>query len=449
MISSINNALIINGINDMESHLEAQAKIVSDEVVLDFNRLDISSTRNYMRELIKKYSLDLDSRILIFNEYGVVQLDSYDKLGGHDLSELFVLKSALKGNVASEVYRIKETGDKLMYASVPMYSDDKLAGGVLLSSSANYIFDKAYADISRILFLSVLGIIILGTMGFVFADFFAAPVEDMIDSLQAISHGEYNKRVLVTGNDEFANLANAYNIMLTQLEQVDTRRKQFVSNVSHELRTPMASMKIISETLLSKPHWEEDVYREFFEDVALEITRLNEIIDSFLYLVDIEKKELELKYSLNSLNKVVGGIIKKLRPLADKKNIKIYFDNQKDVKIQIDKGKIQQCIINILGNAIKYSPDNGEIFISIVEEKNNSIVHIRDTGFGIPEEDLPYIFDRFHRVDKARSRATGGLGLGLAIAQQIVHLHQGNIVVDSKVGIGTTMSIILPSNIKI
>ncbi len=449
MISSIKNVLITNGINDMKIHLEAQARIVADEIVKDFNRLDISSTRNYMRELMKKYSLDLDARILIVDSHSIVQLDSYDKFGGRDFSSLSVLMSSLNGQVDSEVYQIDETGERLMYVSVPVYVDDKVVGAVLISYSADYIFDKAYTDIGRIFLLSVIGIIILGMMGFMFADFFATPVEDMTDSIRAISRGEYHRRVEVNGRDELANLGNAYNMMLTQLEQVDKRRKQFVSNVSHELRTPMASMKIISETLLASEHWEEEVYRDFLSDVDIEITRLNEIIDSLLYLVEIEKKELQLTYTLHYVNDTVDSVIHKLKPLADRKNIEIHFNHNKDVQIKIDYGKIQQCLINILSNAIKYTPENGQIVIDSKQEKNNVIISIMDTGYGIPEEDLPYIFDRFHRVDKARARETGGWGLGLSIAQQIVHLHQGDIKVMSEVGVGTTMAVILPLNIKI
>ncbi len=443
-VSFIKEALIANGVNDMRNHLQSQAKIVVDEVMLDFNRLDISSTKNYMHEMIKKYSLDLDARILIFNFNGIVKLDSHDKFEGRYFGKLSVVSSALIGKSASEIYQIKDIGERIMYVTSPVYVDDELAGAILIASSADYIFEKTEDIINRIFVLSIIVIFILSIVGFVFADFFAKPLEKMTEAVRAIARGEYDKRIDARGHDEFANLGNAYNMMLSQLEQVDKRRKQFVSNVSHELRTPMASMKIISETLLSKPHWSEDVYRDFFIDVDTEITRLNEIIDSLLYLVDIEKKELQLEYSLMQLNDIIEGVIHKLKPLADRKNIKIYFDFQKKIKIQIDKGKIQQCIINIIGNAIKYTSDGGEIFISLFEQKSYAVIKIRDTGHGIPKEELPYIFDRFHRVDKARARATGGWGLGLSIAQQIVHLHQGSIKAESVLDEGTTMSIFLP-----
>lgn len=193
------------------------------------------------------------------------------------------------------------------------------------------------------------------------------------------------------------------------------------------------------------------MYREFLGDIDKEVSRLNKIIDSLLYLVDIEKKELQLEYQISYMNYMVENVIKQLTPLAEKKkNIEIRFDDtEKKLQIEIDKGKIQQCIINVLGNAIKYTPENGHVDVDLYRIKENVVIRITDTGIGIPEDDLPHIFERFHRVDKARARATGGTGLGLAIAQQIVNLHQGRIYAESEVGVGTKMYIVLPYRLDI
>ncbi len=191
------------------------------------------------------------------------------------------------------------------------------------------------------------------------------------------------------------------------------------------------------------------MYREFLGDIDKEVSRLNKIIDSLLYLVDIEKKELQLEYQISYMNYMVENVIKQLTPLAEKKNIEIRFDDTEKLQIEIDKGKIQQCIINVLGNAIKYTPENGHVDVDLYRIKENVVIRITDTGIGIPEDDLPHIFERFHRVDKARARATGGTGLGLAIAQQIVNLHQGRIYAESEVGVGTKMYIVLPYRLDI
>ena len=225
---------------------------------------------------------------------------------------------------------------------------------------------------------------------------------------------------------------------------MDERRKKFVSNVSHELRTPMTSMKIVSDTLLSAPNWDESVYREFMKDINTEVDRLNNIIDSLLYLVRVEKDDLELDLNMTYLNYLVEWVIKTLKPIAEKKDIRISMISHNKVQIQLDQEKMQQCLLNIIGNAVKYTPEGGSVTIELSENREIVVIKITDTGIGIPEKDLPFIFDRFYRVDEARARKTGGTGLGLAISQQIVMLHQGTIEVDSNLGEGTTVSIKLP-----
>ncbi len=448
MISFINETLKINAVSDLQINLLTQGNIIADEVAPDFYRLGISSTRSYVENVIKKYSLDLDSRILILNEHGRVQLDSYDKLVGRNYKHLLEVSSALQGIPSAELYNTQQAGN-IMYVTVPITQKQDVIGSVLISASADMIFENISRVIHKILLLSLLGILITGIVSFIFADIFSAPIERMTEVVRAITRGQHDRRVVVRGNDEIANLGNAFNLMLTRLEQVDERRKQFVSNASHELRTPMASMKIISETLLSSEHWDEPVYREFLGDIDKEVGRLSKIIDSLLYLVDIEKKELQLEYQITYLNYLLENVVRQLRPLAEKKNIEVHFEDSEKIQIEIDKGKIQQCIINVLGNAIKYTPEGGRVDVELYRVRENVIIRITDTGIGIPEEDLPHVFERFHRVDKARARATGGTGLGLAIAQQIVNLHQGRIYGESELGVGTKMYIVLPSKLEI
>jgi signal transduction histidine kinase len=278
----------------------------------------------------------------------------------------------------------------------------------------------------------------------IFARIISRPIESLTKSVQNITQGKYDTKVDVTSKDEIGELGNAFNMMTTKLYQVDERRRKFVSNVSHELRTPMTSMKIVSETLLANSTWEESVYREFLNDIHIEVDRLNNIIDSLLYLVRVEKDDLELDYNMTYVNYLIEWVIKTLKPIADQKNIDLKLVSHNKVQIQLDQEKMQQCLLNIIGNSVKYTPEGGSVTIDLSELKEIVSIKIIDTGIGIPEKDLPFIFDRFYRVDEARARKTGGTGLGLAIAQQIVMLHQGTIEVESQFGIGTTVSIKIP-----
>jgi signal transduction histidine kinase len=180
------------------------------------------------------------------------------------------------------------------------------------------------------------------------------------------------------------------------------------------------------------------------QDINTEIDRLNKIIDSLLYLVRVEKDELELDLSMTYVNYLLEWVIKTLSPIANNKNIQLSLNAANKIQIQLDQEKIQQCLLNIIGNAVKYTPENGRVVVDLEENRDFIIIHVRDNGIGIPEKDLPFIFDRFYRVDEARARKTGGTGLGLAISQQIIQLHQGSISVSSQLGEGTHVAITLP-----
>jgi signal transduction histidine kinase len=266
----------------------------------------------------------------------------------------------------------------------------------------------------------------------------------MIQLVQAFSRGNFGVKIKSEANDEIGQLADAFNDMSVKINQVDEQRRKFVSNVSHELRTPLTSLKIISETLLQQPSWSEEVYREFLGDIDSEVIRLNRIVDSLLYLVDLEREELVLEVQITYLNYIVQKVVKNLKPLADQKHILIEIEDKDRIQFYVDQGKLQQCLINLVSNAIKYTPENGHIKITVYRESALACIAIEDTGIGIPFKDLQHVFDRFYRVDRARARTTGGSGLGLAIAKQIVSLHGGSISVESIQDVGTTFTVKLP-----
>lgn len=448
MIAFINETIKINFIEDKEIDLFTEGNIIASQLENELGSLRREDYKNLVEKSIKKQSIELKSRILIIDVDGFVLLDSYDNFEGHDLSELNQVSESLKGESTRELYQIKDD-EKVMYLAVPIISDGEIIGSVLLISSIEDIFVKVNDVIEKILLLSILGLLVTGIVSFIFADIISSPVEKMTLMVKRIARGNFDEKIELEGDDELTKLGEAINSMTIKLHQVDDQRKRFVSNVSHELRTPLASMKIISESLLYGESWDEAVYREFLTDIDTEITRLNKLIDSLLYLVDIEKKDMILEYEYTDLNIMIKSIIKQLRPLADKKNIKLYFDETEHATIKIDNHKIHQSLINIIGNGIKYTPEGGEVTVKMYRSKDDVVIEIKDTGIGIPEKDQVNIFDRFYRVDEARARDTGGNGLGLSIAQQIIYLHQGEISLESVVDKGTTFFIKLPTSIKI
>lgn len=437
----VEDQLIRTNVEKSQANITLSNYALSDQIAPFLSNVDNSYTRRYLDDLIKQSSFEYDSRILVLDLNKKVLLDSYDQLIGDELGSEEI-DTALTGTDSSNIY-IYES-DYVFYSAVPVIEHNEIIGISFLTTSANQIFTDVGEIIDNLLLIFTLAVMFSIFISFIFARIISRPIETLTQSVQNITQGNYNIKVNVGSRDEIGELGNAFNMMTTKLYQVDERRKKFVSNVSHELRTPMTSMKIVSDTLLSAPNWEESVYREFMQDINTEIDRLNNIIDSLLYLVRVEKDDLELDLNMTYLNYLVEWVIKTLKPIAEKKNIKISLISHNKVQIQLDQEKMQQCLLNIIGNAVKYTPDGGEVTIELSENKDIVVIKIIDTGIGIPEKDLPFIFDRFYRVDEARARKTGGTGLGLAISQQIVMLHQGTIEVNSNLGVGTTISIKLP-----
>lgn len=437
----VKDSLVKTNVSEAQMSLSTFNTVVSNQVAPFINNIDNEYTLRYVEDIIKQNSLEYNARAIVVDISGEVIVDSFDTMNG-EILENTETKLALSGNKSSSIYMYHD--DYLLYAAVPIVDRDNIIGATFMSIEANYIFEEINQFMDKLFIIFSMAILVSIFISIIFADIISKPIEKLTDSVKTITLGKYDTKVEILGSDEIGELGKAFNIMTTKLYQVEERRKKFVSNVSHELRTPMTSMKIVSDTLLSAPSWDESVYREFMIDINSEIDRLNKIIDSLLYLVRVEKDELELDYSITYLNYLLEWVNKTLNPIALKKNINLSLVTSSKVQISLDQDKMQQCLLNIIGNAVKYTPEDGFVRVELEEMRDNIIIRVTDSGIGIPEKDLPFIFDRFYRVDEARARKTGGTGLGLAISQQIIQLHQGFIEVTSQLGIGTQVVITLP-----
>ncbi|HCO27873.1 MAG TPA: two-component sensor histidine kinase, partial [Lachnospiraceae bacterium] len=209
---------------------------------------------------------------------------------------------------------------------------------------------------------------------------------------------------------------------------------------------PITSMKVLADSLLSQEGVPAELYREFLVDIAAEIERENKIINDLLALVKMDKKASALNITTVDINELLEMLLKRLRPLAAKRNIEIVFESFRPVSAEIDEVKFSLAFSNLVENAIKYNVDNGWIRVSLNADHKFFYVKIADSGVGIPEDCQDQIFERFYRVDKARSRETGGTGLGLSITRNAILMHKGAIKLYSKEGEGTTFTIRIPLN---
>ncbi|MBP8691190.1 MAG: HAMP domain-containing protein [Sedimentibacter sp.] len=231
---------------------------------------------------------------------------------------------------------------------------------------------------------------------------------------------------------------------ITEQHRIDRLQKEFVANVSHELKTPITTIKSYAETLLDGALEEKETAEEFLNVINSESDRMSRLVTDLLLLSRMDYEQTNWHKERINLQDMVNIAVKKLQMQAKEKNISIHVSIPDDIDILFDRDGFEQIILNIAGNAVKYTPENGNIWIEAKTTKKDVIVSIKDDGFGIPKEDQDRIFDRFYRVEKARARGLGGTGLGLSIAKQIAEAHNSTITVKSQINKGTEMIITIP-----
>lgn len=294
--------------------------------------------------------------------------------------------------------------------------------------------------------LSPLALLAVAVGGWLIAGRALAPVTRMAREMRQIRADNLRRRLPVPkSRDELAELAESFNAMLERLEDSFRRIRQFSGDASHELRTPLTILKGETEVAL---RWAKTV--EEFRDVVAsnleEIQRMERIIDNLLLLSKSDSGELPLEKRPVSLSDLVQAIYLQMRPQAEERGLELYFDFDVDreVIIQGDELRLRQMLLNLVTNAIKYTPQGGRVEIYLSVQQEYAVLTVSDTGIGIASEHLPHIFDRFYRTDQARNREEGGAGLGLAIVKWVVEAHEGRIEVDSTPGEGTRFAVYLP-----
>ncbi len=231
---------------------------------------------------------------------------------------------------------------------------------------------------------------------------------------------------------------------ITELVRLEQVRKDFVANVSHELRTPVTSIKGFTETLLAGAMDDKVVMKEFLGIIQKESNRLQQLIEELLILSDVEREGFELKYDQVNMEKVVADSLQLLSGIIKKKEMNIILDFSADMIIEGDEDRLIQVMVNLLSNAISYSPQEKTVKIQIKDDRENIFITVQDEGIGIEQVELTRLFERFYRVDRARSRDSGGTGLGLAIVKHLIEAHHGSVEIESELLVGTTVYITLP-----
>lgn len=378
--------------------------------------------------------------LLVDRDFRIVK-DTYGVDEGKTLVSPLVIK-CFQGNEKSHF----DSRNQMLEMAIPIKSPDvkQLQGAMLVYVSSSEIAATIEELEQREILIigSIVAISIL--LGYVLSTILVKPFARVTKSIEDLTDGYQNEDISVPDYTETALITDAFNKMLGRMKLLDESRQEFVSNVSHELKTPMTSMKVLADSLVGQEGVPEELYQEFLRDITAEIDRENKIITDLLSLVKMDKKAADVNISHMDINQLLEDILKRLRPIADKRKIALILDCFRPVDADVDEVKFTLAISNLVENGIKYNVDEGWVRVSLDADHKYFYVTVADSGMGIPEDSIDRIFERFYRVDKSHSKEIGGTGLGLAITRSSIAMHHGTVKVFSKEGEGTTFSVRIP-----
>ena len=380
-------------------------------------------------------------RILIIDRDFRIVKDTYNTDQGKIFISSDVIRCFRKEN-PSHYY--KKT--QLLEMALPIQSPDvKQQQGVMVVSFSTSEIEATIALLETRFFLTM-GIIaaVIILLGYLLSAILVSPLARVTKSIEDLTDGYQKEAIIVNDCTETELITEAFNRMLIRMKTLDESRQEFVSNVSHELKTPLTSMKVLADSLVGQKGVPEELYQEFMQDITGEIDRENQIITDLLSLVKMDKKASDLHVQRLDINHLVEAILKRLRPIADKRNIDLILDSFRPIEADVDEVKFTLAVSNLVENGIKYNVDDGWVRVTLDADHKYFYVTVADSGMGIPQESVDRIFERFYRVDKSHSKEIGGTGLGLAITRSAIAMHHGVIKVMSKEGEGTTFSVRIP-----
>lgn len=411
--------------------------LASDEIA----NLDVLNTSTISALVEQMESLKV-SRMIVTDQSGTALYDSEKTaVGTYPLLPEILRAMEGKGwNVFSCQYH---DGALHSRAATPIVYYGTIVGCVYMTE-----YDTTQGVLIKSLEITVLQItlileIIVTLFSIAYANTFSRRIRRIMHSMRIIQEGDYTHKVSMGGNDELTILGNEFNDLTERLQTSEQKRRRFVSDASHELKTPLASIKLLTDSILQNDMDMETV-REFVGDIGYEADRLNRMTAKLLSLTKVDGQiveDSEIIYMAPTVKKVT----RMLSPMAAEAGIQLQLNLEHDSPILILEDDLYQIVFNLMENGIKYNTPGGSLTVSLSHQEDNAVLTVQDTGVGIPEDAIGHIFERFYRVDKARSRASGGSGLGLAIVRAIAQRNRGEIQVNSVPGEGTAFTVTFPA----
>ena len=382
------------------------------------------------------------SRVLVTDSAGQVLYDTRETLGAVGKYTFYSeIVQALEGYDAfSCSYR---DGAFRSRAASPVLYQNRIVGSVYA-----YEYDTEQAELleglqSNLLKLSAGIAAAVVLLSFILSRMLTRKISALLTGIRKVREGAYEHRTHIPGRDEIAQIGEEFNSLTDRLQTTETLRRRFVSDASHELKTPLAAIRLLTDSILQTDNMDMETVRDFVTDIGSEAERLTRITEDLLRLTRLDSGLLDQPEAVD-VAPVLEQVIRMMGLLAREKGVRLTDRAAEGCRVLATRDEIHQVIYNLTDNAVKYSGSSGVVRVELRREGGDVVLTVADNGPGIPEEDLPRVFERFYRVDKARSRESGGTGLGLSIAREIVERHHGTIRLVPREGKGTTIRLVLP-----
>jgi signal transduction histidine kinase len=406
-----------------------------------------------IQERVKNLANELGLRITVINPKGVVlgdsETDPSEMVNHLDRSEVI---RAMKDGFGQSTRPSDTLGYNMKYVAVRISDDGDVLGVVRFAMPLSEVQLEMQAIYRAVLLGAVVALVIALAIAYFLSRSMTSPIREMKEIARRLAEGDFSRKVRIKSKDEMGELAKSLNTMagelqakMENLKRMDRVRTDFVANVSHELKTPLTLIKGYIETLADKAMNDTEKAGRFISIIKDHTDRLSNIIDDLLSLSELELSRDSIVKSEFDLKSLIDDIVLGFgHALAAKQQQLTLKPQGSNFVISADRDKIEQVFVNVIDNSIKYTGESGKIEVCLVQQNGEFVVTVEDNGIGIPREDLDRVFERFYRVDKARSRQLGGTGLGLGIAKHIVLAHKGEIRIESDINRGTKVFVTLP-----
>ncbi|MEK4511055.1 sensor histidine kinase [Paenibacillus anaericanus] len=417
-------------------------------------RTEVDELTTHFTMMAESPNISTDRMLLKFADFSnvsIVYIDEKGNIQAHsgeiDPSDTSFIRSGdvktlFTGNAVSLEYTNKD-GERYFVAArpIPTESEQEITSSLYVLSSTKHM-DSSISAVRKLLVLSGVGAFLLALgIIWIIAQILSRPLLQMRDVTRKIAVGDLDARLSINSNDEIGSLAEAINNLAEDLQRYRDTRQEFFANISHELRTPITYLEGYSKVVKDRLYDTDEERDQYLDIIHQESLRLQHLVNDLFELAKMEEGKISLSSEWIDLTEITDNAVRKIQLKANDKGLQLNTHISRSIPLIYGDGlRTEQVLINLLENAVRYT-EKGEINVYLQEEPTYVYIAVEDTGIGIPEDELPLIFERFYRVEKSRSRLHGGTGLGLSIAKRLLELQGGEMLVTSTIGIGTRFEI--------